>query len=214
MENNVQIFKSVDDEFTDIYCQFLNDDIKNSFKAILETIRKKNEIIIAENNKLLNHESSSNHFNDIGLTNREKINAILSDDRGAQDIKDGPGVVQVFDNTQYNEIKQIEDSRSNEYMGFIYVMEWGDNIKIGCTKSPYQRLKALKRQAEKYGNTSIDRVAITIEHTNYKENERIIHKQFEKHQIGNTELFKAPFLYVVSEISDCLVYKDESRAMK
>ena len=45
----------------------------------------------------------------------------------------------------------------------------------------------------KYNNVEIGRVALSIPHTNYRQNERILHNMFSQSRIGNTELFDIPF---------------------
>ena len=95
----------------------------------------------------------------------------------------------IFNNEEFGTIRAIERARSSEHVGFIYVLEWDDAVKIGCTMYPCRRLKELKRQAERYGNVSLNRFAISKEHTNYRENERKMHEHFAKYRRGNTEIF-------------------------
>lgn len=122
--------------------------------------------------------------------------------------------LKIFENKEFSLIKQIEKDRKNDYVGFVYVLEWGDAIKIGSTLHPYQRLIALKRQAEKYGKIKLGRFALTIEHTNYKENEKSLHKHFQQYRITDTELFNIPIQRVVSEISECVTYLDASETIE
>lgn len=84
--------------------------------------------------------------------------------------------LQIFDNEDFAKIKEIENSNKGKYTGFFYVLEYGDFVKIGSTKNPYQRLMALKRNAVNYGNLKIGRLAISIPHTNYVENEKHLWK--------------------------------------
>ena len=66
--------------------------------------------------------------------------------------------MKVFKLKDLNLIQQIEKSRSNSYMGFVYILEGDTMVKIGNTNQPYQRLLALKRQAEKIWKHRIRKV--------------------------------------------------------
>ena len=122
--------------------------------------------------------------------------------------------LQVFKNQEFDPIKQIERSRSSDYIGFIYVLEWGDAVKIGSTMYPYKRLCALKRQAESYGNIKLGNFALSQEHTNYKENERKLHDYFRKFRKKNTELFDVSIRHVALAISECVSFSDESEVIE
>lgn len=79
----------------------------------------------------------------------------------------------------------------DEFQGFVYLMEFGDFLKVGSTKKPKARFRTLKSQA-RYGNQHIGRVALTCFHQNYRENEYILHSKLNK-RIPNTELFDCTF---------------------
>lgn len=121
--------------------------------------------------------------------------------------------LQVFNNEEFGEIRTIEESRCSNYVGFVYALELDDIVKIGSTAHPHKRLVALRRQLEVYGNTRLGRVALSQEHTNYRENEKILHDYFREFRRGNTELFDIPLQRVV-EVSRGLAFLDESKAIK
>ena len=83
--------------------------------------------------------------------------------------------IKIFRNLEFSAVKGIEKSRSSDYVGFIYALEWDDTLKIGCAMYPYKRLIALKRQAEKYRKVELGNFVVSKEHTNYRENEKKLH---------------------------------------
>jgi len=119
--------------------------------------------------------------------------------------------LQIFERAQHNEVLKVDSSKSNKYMGFFYILEYGEElIKIGSTKNPYKRLKDLVRSAEVYGKTKIGRFAISKEHTNYVENEFFLHKYFKKFRISSCELFNISFSEALRIFPCSIIYKDES----
>lgn len=149
--------------------------------------------------------SQSNHTNFMNISQKnkdciEKNNSISN--------------VKIFENNIVDNLKQIEDMITNRYVGFIYILEWDDMVKIGCTTKPCQRFVALKNQAEKYGNVQLGRVAISKEHTNYKKNELKLHQYFQEYRINGTELFKTSMEQVISEIPKCTEFLNESKSIE
>lgn len=111
-----------------------------------------------------------------------------------------PGILKVL---TYEELLNIKEKEKTfpPYMGTFYVIEYNDGVKIGSSKQPYTRYRTLQRNAEKYGNSSVKRIAISTLHTNYLENEHNIQKYFEAHRIIGTELFDIPFYECVEKIN-------------
>ena len=149
--------------------------------------------------------SQSNHTNFMNISQKnkdciEKNNSISN--------------VKIFENNIVDNLKQIEDMITNRYVGFIYILEWDDMVKIGCTTKPCQRFVALKNQAEKYGNVQLGRVAISKEHTNYKKNELKLHQYFQEYRINGTELFKTSMEQIISEIPNCAEFLNESKSIE
>ena len=121
--------------------------------------------------------------------------------------------LQIFKNEEFGEIRNIRIVDDNPYLGFFYALEYGDFVKIGSTKNPYERLRALRKNAE-YNSLSIGRIAISPAHTNYRENEKELHKLFGNSRNGNTELFKISLDDFISRYSDSIKYKDESEELE
>lgn len=116
----------------------------------------------------------------------------------------------LFEKAEYDKVREIEKNKSSEYMGFFYLLEWGDDVKIGCTKNPYQRIMSFKRQAEKYGDKIIGRYALSEPHTNYQENEKLLHKFFGSARIAGTELFSLPLDMAIRDIPQEIQLLDET----
>ena len=73
--------------------------------------------------------------------------------------------------------------------GFLYALEYGDYLKIGRTKNLAQRISFLTYQAINYSQTDTRRIAYSIQHSNYAQNENILHKFFKDKRVGKGELF-------------------------
>ena len=120
----------------------------------------------------------------------------------------------IFNADELNQLKEIEINNKNKYTGFFYILEYGDLIKIGSTKSPYIRIMTLKRQAEKYGDKNVGRVAISIPHTNFTDNEKRLHIFFSEYRKSGTELFNLPFDNIVCEVNSVVEYEDNTNQLE
>lgn len=161
------------------------------------------QVLICELDELKTLKSNHTNFMNISQKNKdciEKNNSISN--------------VKIFENNIVDNLKQIEDMITNRYVGFIYILEWDDMVKIGCTTKPCQRFVALKNQAEKYGNVQLGRVVISKEHTNYKKNELKLHQHFREYRVDGTELFKVSMEQVISEIPKCTEFLNESKSIE
>lgn len=116
----------------------------------------------------------------------------------------------IYDCTQLGKIKELEKGKSSPYVGFVYIFEWNNKIKIGSTAHPHKRIIDL-RGVKKYGNVNQSgHVAISKECTNYAENERKLHKLFSEVRITGTELFDISFEDIVANIPQ-IELKNESK---
>lgn len=100
-------------------------------------------------------------------------------------------------------------NKDSLWFGHFYVVEFGDMVKIGSTNNPYNRYMAFVREGEKYGKTKIGRFAVSPRHTNYRENEKALHKIHADKRKEGTELFDMKFedaIRIPSEIE----FLDES----
>lgn len=118
--------------------------------------------------------------------------------------------LQIFNNEEFGEVRVLEKENKGKHTGFFYILEWNNMVKIGSTKNPHQRVLALKRTAENYGSDKLGRIALSIPHTNYRDNERILHKLFSSSRKPDTELFNIEFEEIISKIPADLEYADDS----
>lgn len=117
--------------------------------------------------------------------------------------------IKVFTNEQYDELKGLK--KSSPYIGFVYILEWGNKTKIGWSTNPSKRINQLKKTAL-YGGVDIGRIAITPGHTNYWGIENFLHKYYAKHRIEGTELFNLGFDEILNSLP-VLLLEDESQML-
>lgn len=118
----------------------------------------------------------------------------------------------IYNSDNVNEIKILKPS--NKYMGYVYLLEWNDMIKIGYTRNPYQRYNDLKSHAENYSNAQIGKFVLFKEHTNYKQNEYKLHQYFKDYRKPDTELFAVKIEQVLSEIHNIISFLNETKKYK
>lgn len=113
------------------------------------------------------------------------------------------------------DLMDLEEEVANSYLGFVYVFEHGENVKIGCTSQPHTRYRTLKSNAEKYGNVKTGKFLVSIKHSNYQENERKLHEFFKEFRINRTELFKISLDDVMWKLAYLkLFFDDDSENIK
>lgn len=105
----------------------------------------------------------------------------------------------------------ISHNKKNIFLGFIYVVEFGDMIKIGYTTSPRDRLMMLEKHSVKYGGVQSGRIFMSPAHMKYQDTERTLHKHFEKYRVPQKELFKIPFNRNIP-MTMCMALDDELKA--
>lgn len=131
----------------------------------------------------------------------------------ANELKQRSYEMRIFDNPNGTKIEEYEKQKKLPYGGYVYILEWGDiGVKIGCTSNLSKRMLDLTRSA-RYGALSLGRVAVTPEHTNYRENERILHDAMDDDRVVHTELFELSLEEVLDRMPD-LEYKDESERIE
>ena len=95
--------------------------------------------------------------------------------------------------------KVIKIKRDDWSLGFVYVVEYGDMVKIGITCDPYDRFTSVYNPAKKLG-LKPGRVFISPAHRQYLKTERALHRHFAECRIPNTELFRIRFSEKIPEI--------------
>lgn len=118
--------------------------------------------------------------------------------------------INVFNRDNIAELKPLgKINKDSIWFGHFYIVEFGDMVKIGSTNNPYNRYMAFVREGEKYGKTKIGRFAVSARHTNYRENERALHKIYSSKRKEGTELFNVKFEDVIN-VPDAIKLLDES----
>lgn len=87
-----------------------------------------------------------------------------------------------------NDLKKDYKNNDNS-LGVVYVIEYGDNLKIGSTTNIVNRYYQLKHMSEDYHSTKIGNCYFTKLHQKFTKNEHILHDVFKDKRINNTELF-------------------------
>lgn len=77
-------------------------------------------------------------------------------------------------------------------LGFVYVAEYGELVKIGFTIYPRERFQMRYKKGLKYGG-ELRGCYISPAHRGYVKTENILHKHFSEFRIPGTELFKIKF---------------------
>ena len=114
--------------------------------------------------------------------------------------------IQIFKNDQFGEIRTVEKEFAHiKSCGWVYALEFGDMIKIGCTHSPYKRLINLSHIGGDYSNLQIGRFVLSKPCVNYKSLEKELHKLFSEYRKNGTELFGISLERVISALN-CLEY--------
>lgn len=110
--------------------------------------------------------------------------------------------VRIFRREDFSKIKDFQNSKPNEVMGIVYAIEYGDSYsKIGMSSVPAERISVLKHYISDYMQNTVSKIMISKWHTNYRQNEKLLHNEFIDCRIPNTELFSI----CIEEISDFIV---------
>lgn len=101
-----------------------------------------------------------------------------------------------------NELDELVNLYPDSYQenGYVYILDLGEKVKIGMSRSLPRRIPDLKRTLEKYGNNTIRHIAISPLHSNYSSNEKKLHEQFTLLRKENTELFEQTFDYILDNL--------------
>lgn len=82
-------------------------------------------------------------------------------------------------------------------------------------QNPLERLRTLSSNAKLYHDVVLGRIYITPMHTNYPENERILHRHFALRRKDNSELFSISIEEAIGSIAEIpLSFLDESAEKK
>lgn len=108
--------------------------------------------------------------------------------------------VKVFDSYDRQALTDYEYTKKT-YDGFVYIIEAGNAVKIGSTQHLDKRMRQLFSMLRNYANVKIGRIAVTIPHMNYRDNEKTIHKVFSSSRINGGEMFDVKFCDAILELN-------------
>lgn len=115
----------------------------------------------------------------------------------------------------FNSVEEIDNAgyKPTEFIGYVYAIEFGDKVKIGCSANLHKRMVSLQNLAKNYCDCEAGRILVSPAHTNYAENEIILHEIFQDARFFNGELFNATIEEVL-EAFERLKFKDERISLK
>lgn len=108
--------------------------------------------------------------------------------------------VKVFDSYDRQALTDFENTKKT-YDGFVYIIEVGNSTKIGCTAHLDKRMRQLSSMLRNYADIKIGRIAVTMPHMNYRDNEKTIHKIFSSSRINGGEMFDVKFCDAILELN-------------
>ena len=134
--------------------------------------------------------------------------------------------LQVFDNSQFGQVRSmlrdgepwfvaadvcedVPERGSTPYHGYVYAIEYGHGVKIGCTTKLKSRIKSIKRDAKNYSDLHAGAFAYSQPHTNYRENEKLLHKFFEADRVKRSERFSFSLCSFLDNLP-LIKFRDES----
>lgn len=120
--------------------------------------------------------------------------------------------LKIFQKDEFYKINDFQKEKPNPVMGIVYAVEYNKGFsKIGMSSIPAERVPTIKHYISDYMQFPVNRIMISQWHTNYKENEKKLHKMFSDCRLPNTELFSVG----IDEISDFIknggiIFEDKS----
>jgi len=109
----------------------------------------------------------------------------------------------------HDEINIAPEGRIGYYTGYVYAIEYGNDLKIGCTRNPKERLMHLSNHAMRYSDKKLGRFILTPPHDNYRENERLLHSIFSDFRINDCELFNLQIESITEKFDTLSLLKKE-----
>ena len=104
------------------------------------------------------------------------------------------GIIVCHSIRSMSRIRKMEALCSNRVSGgYVYIIEFGDNVKIGNTMHPTSRILNHANNAKNYCLVELKRIAVSWPHSNFIQNEIYLQTLFEEKRIGTGELFSISF---------------------
>lgn len=108
-----------------------------------------------------------------------------------------------------SDVDSLPGKGSTFWHGYVYVVQYGNGIKIGHTANLKERVRTILAGAANYSDVKTGRIAYTREHTNHKEIETQLHKHFSSRRLGRSERFGLTLDEFLDE-APCVKLLDES----
>lgn len=113
----------------------------------------------------------------------------------------------IFNRPTHGDIyKWVCQSGKTMKQGFVYAIEFGQFVKIGCSTSPHNRFLTLNGEYRRSMGLAPERMVITPPCSNYKVLECDAHTEFAPKRVKESEMFEVCFEEVV-EFFTTLSYK-------
>ena len=116
----------------------------------------------------------------------------------------------------YENINLMKAKKFETYFGCVYILEYKNGkIKIGKSSNPVKRLKNLIRHSNVYSGKdySIVKILVSEPHTNYNQNEKILHNFFQDFHL-NGEVFNISLNKATKQLQVCNIsFKNESEEL-
>lgn len=93
----------------------------------------------------------------------------------------------------YSDLDYVEKGCFRGDFGYVYVLEAGDKVKIGCTCRLKDRYSALTSWLERYAGISCGRFAISDRHRSFRHTEHLVHNFMDPYRISDSEMFQVKF---------------------
>jgi len=120
------------------------------------------------------------------------------------EIKGEPWFIGNCINTLFNHVKSKYTYPHMVYFGYVYVVPYGNYLKIGCTKNPIIRIQNIKSTFKNYSlidnsEGSSKLILLSQPHVNYYETEKTLHEFFNSKRKSG-ELFDLSLDYILEHL--------------
>ena len=120
-------------------------------------------------------------------------------------------IVEIYSKNDLKDFELICEEEKQCGIGYFYLVEINNYVKIGCTQNPILRYNTLEREVVKYGGGTIGKIALSQSHGNYQENEKYLHNYFSKYRVDGTELFMGDLIFFVDNLPELECYERNRR---
>lgn len=131
--------------------------------------------------------------------------------REPMEYKSEKAFVKIYSKIDLKDFEIISKEEKQHGVGYFYLVEINNDVKIGCTQNPIQRYNTLEREIVKYGGGTIGKMALSQPHGNYQENEKHLHNYFSRYRVDGTELFIGDLNFFINNLPELKCYERNQR---